>query len=124
MGGSPHQWRRACAHPSDPLAVLQRRPPIKSLERTAPTVCKPFGLSVYVAVAQRHMLAEEKMIQRLLQTERLTLRPFVMDDAINVQCLAGDHAIADKTLNIPHPYEDGMTEQWISTHKPKFEAGK
>jgi RimJ/RimL family protein N-acetyltransferase len=64
------------------------------------------------------------MIQRLLQTKRLILRPFVLDDAISVKRLAGDHAIADKTLNIPHPYEDGMAEQWISTHQSKFEAGE
>ena len=47
-----------------------------------------------------------------------------MADAHDVQRLAGDHAIADTTLNIPHPYEDGMAEQWIATHKPQFEAGE
>src|SRR4030042_366648 len=72
----------------------------------------------------RRALEEGKMLQRQLQSERLTLRPFVLDDAINVQRLAGDHSIADTTLNIPHPYEDGMAEQWISTHKMKFESGE
>lgn len=59
--------------------------------------------------------------QPILETERLLLRPFTIDDASKVQCLAGDWAIADTTLNIPYPYEDGMAEEWISTHKSNFE---
>lgn len=30
--------------------------------------------------------------------------------------------IADTTLNVPHPYEDGMAEQWIQTHRQEYEA--
>lgn len=59
-----------------------------------------------------------------LETERLILRPFDPADAKEVQRLAGDRAIADTTLNIPHPYVDGEAEKWISTHRPKFEAGE
>jgi [ribosomal protein S5]-alanine N-acetyltransferase len=59
-----------------------------------------------------------------VETKRLILRPFEMADAGTVQLLAGDRAIADTTLNIPHPYEDGVAEQWIATHQPKFEAGE
>ena len=59
-----------------------------------------------------------------LHTQRLILRPFEIADALDVQRLAGDQAIADTTLNIPHPYEDGMAEQWISTRQPQFEAGE
>jgi ribosomal-protein-alanine N-acetyltransferase len=59
-----------------------------------------------------------------LQTERLVLRPFQLADAADVQRLAGNRAIADTTLNIPHPYEDGLAEAWISTHLPRFEAGE
>ncbi len=33
-----------------------------------------------------------------------------------VQRLAGERAIADTTLTIPHPYLDGMAEAWIATH--------
>lgn len=59
-----------------------------------------------------------------LKTHRLILRPFEISDAPEVQRLAGDHAIAEMTLLIPHPYEDGMAEDWISTHAPTFEAGE
>ena len=61
--------------------------------------------------------------QSVLYTKRLVLRPFDLIDAKEVQRLAGDRAIADTTLEIPHPYEDGMAEQWISTHREKFEEG-
>lgn len=58
-----------------------------------------------------------------LESERLILRPFSLNDAKDVQHLAGDFLVAETTLNIPHPYEDGMAEDWIGTHKKNFEAG-
>lgn len=62
--------------------------------------------------------------QPTLETERLTLRPFSLDDARTVQRLAGDKLIASTTLNIPHPYENGMAEDWISKHDETFNEGK
>lgn len=58
-----------------------------------------------------------------VQTERLRLRPFQLSDAGDVQALAGAREVAATTLNIPYPYEDGMAEAWISTHRSEFEAG-
>ena len=65
----------------------------------------------------------KKKIQPILKTERLILRPFRVEDAHDVRRLAGDYEIAKTTLNIPHPYEDGMAEAWINTHKQLFEHG-
>ena len=48
------------------------------------------------------------MVFPILKTDRLALRAFKMADASAVQTLAGAFEIADTTLNIPHPYEDGM----------------
>jgi len=60
----------------------------------------------------------------MIKSERLLLRPFVLSDANRVQLLAGNKAIASTTLNIPHPYEDGMAEEWIGTHQERFEKGE
>lgn len=57
-----------------------------------------------------------------LTTDRLVLRPFTVADAADVQRLAGDLQVATTTLNIPHPYEDGMAEAWIDTHQGRWDA--
>jgi len=63
-------------------------------------------------------------IQPILNSEKLILRPFTLSDASYVQRLAGDWEIADTTWNIPHPYEDGMAEEWIAKHQGLFDEGK
>lgn len=59
-----------------------------------------------------------------LKSERITLRPFSLDDAKDVQRLASDKKIAETTLDIPHPYPDGIAEEWISTHQKEYEENK
>ncbi|MCD2345480.1 MULTISPECIES: GNAT family N-acetyltransferase [Clostridium] len=58
--------------------------------------------------------------QPILNTDRLILRPFELSDSSRVKELAGNPKIAETTLNVPHPYEDGMAESWISFHKESF----
>ena len=50
-----------------------------------------------------------------LQSTRLLLRTLVLSDALDVQRLAGDRDVASTTSHIPHPYGDGMSEEWISS---------
>jgi hypothetical protein len=59
-----------------------------------------------------------------LETERLILLPFGTSDAAEVMRLAGDRAIADTTTHIPHPYEAGMAEEWISRHQETFDKNR
>ncbi len=59
-----------------------------------------------------------------LTTPRLILRPFTLDDAPAVKELAGEWEIAATTANIPHPYEEGMAEEWIRTHQENFDKGE
>jgi RimJ/RimL family protein N-acetyltransferase len=63
-------------------------------------------------------------MQPTLETERLLLRPLSRADAARVRELAGDAHIAATTLNVPHPYEEGMAEAWIDTHQALYEAGE
>lgn len=61
--------------------------------------------------------------QPILHTERLTLRPFTLADAADVQRLAGAYEVAANIPSIPHPYEDGMAETWINTHPERLADG-
>jgi len=59
-----------------------------------------------------------------LTTARLRLRPFALSDAPELTPLVSARDIAATTLNIPHPYEEAMAEEWISTHEEKWESGE
>lgn len=59
-----------------------------------------------------------------LQTERLVLRRFNQKDAPDVQRLAGAWEVARTLLWVPHPYDDGVAEEWISQHRSAFERGE
>lgn len=57
---------------------------------------------------------------KTLHTERLTLRPFTLDDAPAVQQLASAYEVALNTASIPHPYPEGGAAGWIATHEEDF----
>ena len=56
-----------------------------------------------------------------LLTDRLLLRSLTLEDAPEVQRLAGDRDIALMTVAVPHPYEDGMAEEWIRSCSKEYE---
>jgi ribosomal-protein-alanine N-acetyltransferase len=51
------------------------------------------------------------------------LRPFVDGDAPRISELAGDEAVSDTTLRIPHPYSAKMALEWIGTHQKIRDSG-
>ena len=59
-----------------------------------------------------------------LNTDRLVLREFTPQDASAVQRLVGEWEVARTLAVVPHPYPDGMAEEWIATLRPAFEAEK
>ena len=59
-----------------------------------------------------------------LHTDRLVLREYAAEDAPDVQRLVGEWKVARTLSVVPHPYEDGMAEEWIASLRPAYEAGK
>ncbi len=57
-----------------------------------------------------------------LRTDRLLLRQFQLNDAADVQRLAGAKEVAAGTF-LPHPYTDDTAEQWIRSQQQNFDTG-
>ena len=55
--------------------------------------------------------------------QRVMLRLLDIGDAADTQRMAGDPAIADTTLSLPHPYLDGMAETWIAGNQENYGRG-
>ncbi|MFI5236062.1 MAG: GNAT family N-acetyltransferase [Gemmatimonadales bacterium] len=62
--------------------------------------------------------------QPFLRTARLLLRPFTLADAPRVTVLAGEREVAATTLRIPHPYDQGMAEEWIGGLAASYAEGE
>ena len=60
----------------------------------------------------------------VLRTARLQLGPFYLDDAPELQRLAGAREIADTTLSIPHPYELDHAIAWIEQQRKEAARGR
>lgn len=58
-----------------------------------------------------------------LAGEKLTLRPFRLEDAPRVQELVSNWNVASMVARIPHPYPDGAAEEWIAGHNERRAAG-
>lgn len=67
-------------------------------------------------------MTDNQIIPTLILS-RLILRPFELSDAREVQRQAGNPKVAATTATIPHPYNDGMAEEWISMHADWFKKG-
>ena len=51
----------------------------------------------------------------------MLLRSLTLEDAADVQHLAGEYDVASTLPNMPHPYEDGMAEEWIRSCSERYE---
>ncbi|TMA25732.1 MAG: GNAT family N-acetyltransferase [Deltaproteobacteria bacterium] len=59
-----------------------------------------------------------------IATERLRLRPFVADDAIDLAQLAGSPEIADTMLDWPHPFSAANARSTIAAQAALYQAGR
>ena len=55
----------------------------------------------------------EAMKTNNISTERLVLRPVVLEDAPVIERYASDRRIAERTILIPHPYPEGAAASWL-----------
>ncbi|PON19279.1 GNAT family N-acetyltransferase [Candidatus Entotheonella serta] len=62
--------------------------------------------------------------QPTLHTDRLELRPPAPAYLPEIHRLIGAREVADTTLNIPHPYEDGMAEEWFKAQAERYDNGE
>lgn len=76
-----------------------------------------------LALARESDQSEDSRQDAVITTERLHLRSFRRTDAPDIQRLAGVREIAEMTAAIPHPYEDGMAEVWITGHAEEHRCG-
>jgi RimJ/RimL family protein N-acetyltransferase len=67
--------------------------------------------------------SESDPVTMNISGERVALRFFRSSDADRLQKLAGDRAVAENRRSIPHPYPDGLAQQWIASLKEPMSRG-
>jgi len=110
-------------------SVLEGPPGEGGTSRDASPVRKPApGNALRAAGATEPSPAaaaqESGAAQPSLETARLILRPFSLDDAPTVVRQAGRREIADTTIAIPHPYPEAQARDWISRQSATWREGR
>ena len=59
-----------------------------------------------------------------IETRRLILRPYTLNDTPEIQRFLSDGDIASNIANITHPLEDGYAEEWVRTRMERLEKGE
>jgi RimJ/RimL family protein N-acetyltransferase len=59
-----------------------------------------------------------------IDTPRLRLRPFTLDDAPALVRICADREVAATTLTLPHPYQWSDATNWIPKHAAEFDEDK
>ena len=62
--------------------------------------------------------------ENTLETERLLLRPFRLEDAEAVAVFCDSEPVYRRTLNLPHPYTADCARRWIGGHAENFRSGR
>jgi [ribosomal protein S5]-alanine N-acetyltransferase len=61
--------------------------------------------------------------QPTIRTRRLSLRPFTLADAGEVQRLGGDAEVSATALHVPYPMDLDAAVSWIRSHSAEYGAG-
>lgn len=60
----------------------------------------------------------------VLNTDRLVLRSLRAGDAARVRALCGNWKVARMLARVPHPYPDGLAEEWIGAQAALWTNGE
>ncbi|WNS45145.1 GNAT family N-acetyltransferase [Paenibacillus sp. MMS20-IR301] len=62
--------------------------------------------------------------EHTLETDRLLLRPFRIEDAPEVTEYCNNYNIYRSTLSLPFPYSQDCAESWIAVHEQNFNCDR
>ena len=58
----------------------------------------------------------------ILMSARLLLRPFSLNDVIEVSHLVGEYEVAEPLMAVSYPYSEDDALRWITKHSPSYET--